>query len=62
MEGLHCANGALLLDKERLKNSNVLAIWVEKSGALRIESSADWQGNRPWTANVPLETEVQLAE
>ncbi len=55
INGLHCANDTLLLDKERLKNSNVLALWVEENGALRIKTSADWQGNRPWTANVPLE-------
>lgn len=47
---VHCENGTRVLGGEALAHAGVLALWVEKDGTLRIESSAEWQGQRPWSA------------
>lgn len=40
--------GKPVVDSWKLYQGGVHAIWVERNG-LRIESSRDWQGQRPWS-------------
>jgi hypothetical protein len=43
--GTKCPNGTRII--EMYKQSGVLGIWLGKE--LRIETSKDWQGDRPWS-------------
>jgi len=51
-EPLACANRTPTLNPRLLSGSSVTALWVEGNGAFRIETSADWQGARPWSVRV----------
>lgn len=54
VEGLKCS--APLLSGPDLARPNVTAFWFEE-GQVRTETSADWQGNRPWSAHAVEEGE-----
>lgn len=43
-----CASSAKVIGGEPLAKSNVTAVWFE-NGGMRIETSAQWQGERPWS-------------
>jgi competence protein ComEC len=45
---LACDTKARMLDARSLGTS-VTALWVADGGDIRVESSADWQGDRPWS-------------
>ena len=47
--GAACAGDVLVLDKAKLANSNVVALWFD-GAKVRTQISADWQGARPWSA------------
>jgi competence protein ComEC len=44
-----CNTGALVLDPKRLAGSSVTALWVKPDGKVHVETSAQWQGKRPWS-------------
>ena len=44
-----CTTGALVVDPKRLAGSSVTALWVKKDGHVHLETSAQWQGQRPWS-------------
>ena len=43
-----CVHGVRVVNPKTLAASSVTALWVADDGALRVETSADWQGKRPW--------------
>lgn len=46
-----------ILGPEMLEGSNVTAFWFDEVGGVRQESSAHWQGKRPWSAKAVDEDE-----
>ena len=44
-----CNTGALVVDPKRLAGSSVTALWVRANGHVHLETSAQWQGQRPWS-------------
>ena len=50
----HCGQNTTILDPKRLAGSSVTALWMREDGSLRVETSADWQGERPWSV-APVE-------
>lgn len=52
--GAACASTIPVVDAERLHRVNVLAFWQTPQGHFRLESSANWQGNRPWQGGVAV--------
>jgi competence protein ComEC len=55
---MHCASPAVtVIGGEPLARSNVTAIWFEKDGGMRLETSAQWQGKRPWSAQADADEE-----
>lgn len=44
-----CNTGALVLDPKKLAGSSVTALWVKPDGKVHVETSAQWQGQRPWS-------------
>ncbi len=44
-----CSTNTTVLGGAALAKSNVTAVWFEDGGT-RIETSAEWQGKRPWSA------------
>ena len=42
-------DGARVFDQDMLQDRNVTALWITPGG-VRIETSDDWQGKRPWSA------------
>jgi len=49
---MHCDSTAMILDGKALTDNSVTAFWLDEHGAIHIESSADWQGARPWSVRV----------
>ncbi len=47
---LACDSKAQVLDASALSGS-VAALWIGAGGDIRIETSADWQGKRPWSVD-----------
>jgi competence protein ComEC len=47
LRDVKCATNARVIDAASLTNSNVTALWLDDE--VRIETSANWQGNRPWS-------------
>ncbi len=52
--GMGC-DGARVIGPKQLKDSNVAAFWMSGKNGLRFETSADWQGVRPWSVRVEEE-------
>ena len=52
-----CASNVQVLDGRALTDNSVTALWLGEGKAPRIESSADWQGERPWSVRVDDEQE-----
>jgi len=48
-EYVECDGTARVFDKSKLSGSNVMALWID-GDKVRVERSADWQGDRPWSA------------
>jgi len=46
--GAHCDSAAIIVDTASLNHAHVLAVWLDDQKT-RIETSNDWQGNRPWS-------------
>lgn len=47
-----CNGKARIIDPKRLASSAVFALWLTPDGSVRVETSSDWQGDRPWSVNV----------
>lgn len=52
-----CTTAAAVIDGRRLTDNSVTALWFGDGASPRIESSADWQGARPWSVRVDDEQE-----
>ena len=44
-----CDTDAIVIGPKRMAGSNVTALWMLPGGKVRIETSAQWQGKRPWS-------------
>ncbi|MES2984891.1 MAG: ComEC/Rec2 family competence protein [Pseudomonadota bacterium] len=55
--GARCDSAARVIDGEALKAGAVTALWLKDGKLLRTETSADWQGQRPWSAAADEEEE-----
>lgn len=53
----NCATGVRMIDPARATGGAVSALWVRGDGTLRLETSADWQGVRPWSLRDAAEAE-----
>ena len=53
-----CPGHVHIIDVQTLEENNVTALWFGRSGHVRIESSNDWQGTRPWSAHPVEEDET----
>ena len=47
LSDVKCESGAKVIDGAALAHANVLALWI--GDKIRTETSADWQGKRPWS-------------
>ncbi len=56
-----CRQGTAVVDIATFASSNVLAVWMNAKGGMRVESSADWQGDRPWGVRRAVDQAVPLA-
>ncbi len=46
---IRCDSGARVVNQSVLAGNNVVGVWFS-GGDIRVETSTDWQGNRPWSA------------
>lgn len=44
-----CAESVKVINPKRVSEGSVTALWLRPDGHVRVETSADWQGNRPWS-------------
>lgn len=44
-----CRKDVHVVDPGQHSQSNVTALWLNKKGVARMETSRDWQGQRPWS-------------
>ena len=47
--GVACTSSARIIDPKRVSSASITALWLRSNGTARVETSADWQGNRPWS-------------
>jgi competence protein ComEC len=47
-----CTSNVQMIDARALTDNSVTALWLGEGASPRIESSADWQGERPWSVRV----------
>ena len=47
LQDVKCASAATVIDGAALARAHVVAVWF--SPDMRVETSADWQGRRPWS-------------
>ena len=44
-----CKGGAEILNERTLKQTSAAALWLNPGQKPRLETSRDWQGQRPWS-------------
>lgn len=44
-----CEEGADVIDGSMMPAGSVAALWINEKGTTHYETSADWQGERPWS-------------
>lgn len=47
--GAGCDGVMQIIDPMRISSSAITALWIADDASTRVETSADWQGNRPWS-------------
>ena len=50
---IKCEGSAQIIDGRNFTGGSVVALWLGGHGKARVETSADWQGNRPWSVAAP---------
>lgn len=49
-QNIDCAsNKVRVISGDTLAQNSVTAMWIDENGKMRIETSSQWQGNRPWS-------------
>lgn len=44
-----CSRSVHIINPKRISEGSVTALWLNVDGHVRVETSADWQGDRPWS-------------